>query len=415
MTTFHFKESEQMKEKRSLFNLIFGRQKQAPATASYLQMLNGYNPTFTTFDGEIYDSKVARQCIDRIATCCAKLIPKHIKGSINNEVNLSINQLLQNRPNPFMSTYDFIYKIISMLYTDSNAFVYIQKDTKGYITGFYPVEATSYQLFQNENGEIYLQFIFLNGQTYYIPYLQLIHLRLFYNQNDLFGTKSGVLKTDLQTSVTASEGIANAVRTSNNLKGILKFTNSMLKEKDIKASKDAFVKDYLNMENTSGIASLDAKAEFQEVNIKPITLDKAQLEQVNNNVYDYFGISEKIIRNDFTDNEWNAFYEGVIEPRAMQLSYEFTNKIFSNRAIEEGNKIIFTANRLQYQSLDKKKQILEIALPYGLLTKDMALEVLDLPPIGGDEGKKIIQSLNNIDSSIANSYQGGDENNGKEN
>lgn len=405
MIICHFKESEAMKEKRSLFNLIFGREKQAPITAQYLQMLNNFNPMFTTFDGSIYNSKVARQCIDRIATYCAKLIPKHIKGSINNEVNLSINQLLKNRPNPLMNTYDFIYKTISMLYTDSNAFVFIQKDKQGYITGFYPVIATNYQLFQNEQNEIYLEFNFINGQTYYLPYLQLIHLRLFYNQNDLFGTNNRVLKTDLQTSVTASEGIANAVRTSNNLKGILKFTNSMLKEKDIKASKDAFVRDYLSLENTSGIASLDAKAEFQEVNIKPITLDKSQLEQVNNNVYDYFGISEKIVRNDFTDNEWNAFYEGVIEPRAMQLSYEFTNKIFSNKAIEEGNKIIFTANRLQYQSLEKKKQILEVALPYGLLTKDLALEILDLPPIGGDEGKKIIQSLNNIDSSIANDYQ----------
>lgn len=397
-----------MKEKRSLFGMIFGKQKQAPITASYLQMLNGFNPTFTNYTGNLYESKVARQCIDRIATYCSKLIPKHIKGSINNEVNLTINQLLQNRPNPLMNTYDFIYKIISMLYTDSNAFVFIQKDKQGYITGFYPIIATQYELFQNESNEVYLQFDFLNGQTYYIPYLQLIHLRLFYNKGDIFGTNSNVLKTDIQTSVTASEGIANAIKTSNNLKGILKFTNSMLKEKDIKASKDAFVKDYLSLENTSGIASLDAKAEFQEVNIKPITLDKAQLEQVNNNVYDYFGISEKIIRNDFTDNEWNAFYEGVIEPRAMQLSYEFTNKIFSNVAIQEGNKIVFTANRLQYQSLDKKKQILEIALPYGLLTKDMALEVLDLPPIGGEEGKKIIQSLNNIDSSIANDYQGGE-------
>ena len=381
MTTFHLKESGPMKEKRSFFKLIFGREKQAPITSEYLQLLNNYNPVFTTFNGNIYDSKVARQCIDRIATYCAKLIPKHIKGSINNEVNLSINRLLQNRPNPFMNTYDFIYKIISQLYTDSNAFVYIQKDSNGYIVGFYPILATTYQLFQNEAGEVYLQFNFINGQTYYIPYLEIIHLRLFFNKGDLFGSDNQVLRTDLQTSVTASEGIANAVRTSNNLKGILKFTNSMLKEKDMKASKDAFVKDYLNLENTSGIASLDAKAEFQEVNIKPITLDKAQLEQVNNNVYDYFGISEKIVRNDFTDNEWNAFYEGVIEPRAMQLSYEFTNKIFSNRAIEEGNKIIFTANRLQYQSLDKKKQILEVALPYGLLTKDMALEILDLPPI----------------------------------
>jgi hypothetical protein len=105
------------------------------------------------------------------------------------------------------------------------------------------------------------------------------------------------------------------------------------------------------------------------------------MEQVNYNIYDYFGISEKIVRNSFTDDEWNAFFEGVIEPRAMQMSYEFTNKIFTEKAIDEGNKIVFTANRLQYQSLEKKKKILEVALPYGLLTKDLALEILDLPPI----------------------------------
>lgn len=373
---------EKKKEKRSLFQTIFGnpQREPIPETTTYLQMLNSYNPIYNTISTDLYDNKVARLCIDRIATHCAKMIPKHIKGSINNEVNLTINQMLQHRPNPLMNTYDFIYKIISNLYTDSNAFVYIQK-RDGLIVGFYPVLATSYQLFQNKSGEIYLQFVFINGQTYYIPYLELIHLRLFYNKHDIFGTDSKVLKTDLQTSLTASEGIANAIRTSNNLKGILKFTNTMLKEKDIKASKEAFVRDYLNLENTSGIASLDAKAEFQEVNIKPITLDKSQLEQVNYNVYDYFGISEKIVRNDFTDDQWNAFYEGVIEPRAMQLGYEFTNKIFSNQAIRDGNKIVFTTNRLQYQSLDKKKKILEIALPYGLLTKDLALEILDLPTI----------------------------------
>lgn len=379
---------EKKKEKRSLFDTIFGRPQQEPVpqTSTYLQMLNSYNPIFNNVSTDIYDNKVARTCIDRIATHCAKLIPRHIKGSINNEVDLAINQLLQNKPNPLMNTYDFIYKIISNLYSDSNAFVYIQKEKdqatgRTFITAFYPVLATSYQLYQDKRGTIYLQFVFVNGQTYYIPYTELIHLRLFYNKHDIFGTDSKVLKTDLQTALTASEGIANAVRTSNNLKGILKFTNTMLKEKDIKASKDAFVRDYLNLENTSGIASLDAKAEFQEVNMKPITLDKNQLEQVNYNVYDYFGISENIVRNKFTDEEWDSFYEGVIEPRAMQMGYEFTNKVFSNQAIREGNKIIFSANKLQYKSIDKKIKLLDTILPYGLLSKDLALEILDLPPI----------------------------------
>ena len=343
-------------------------------------MLNSYNPYFSTASENIYDSKVARTCIDRIATHCAKLIPKHIQNDLSRSINGDINYLLQHRPNPLMNTYDFIYKIISMLYTDSNAFIYIQKDENGYIKAFYPVLAMTYDLLQDQSNKTYLQFQFITGQTYTIPYLELIHLRLFYNKHDIYGTNNRVLRTDLETALTTSEGMKNAIRTSNNLKGILKFTNTILKEKDIKASKDAFVKDYLTMENSSGIASLDAKAEFQPIDLKPITLDKAQIEQVNYNIYDYFGISESIVRNKFTPTEWNAFYEGVIEPRAIQLSYEFTNKIFSDVAIREGHKIVFFANRLQYADIDQKIKLFEKVLPYGLLTKDEALEILDLPP-----------------------------------
>lgn len=402
-----------MKEKRNLFSMFFGKKEPTKITETQLQMLNSYNPVFTTINGNTYDSKVARQCIDRIATHCAKLIPKHIKESISNPIKGDINFLLQNEPNPIMTKFDFIYKTISMLYTDSNAFVYIAKDRQGMITGFYPVLALSYDLLQDATGTIFLQFQFINGQTYTIPYLELIHLRLFYNKHDIFGTGSKVLKTDLETAHTASEGIKNAIKTSNNLKGILKYTNSMLKEKDIKASKDAFVKDFLNLENESGIAAVDGKAEFQEVNLKPITLDKEQLEQVNYNIFDYFGISEKIVKNNFSSEEWNAFFEGVIEPRAIQMSDAFTNKIFSYKARKDGHKIIFTANRLQYASLDSKINLIKVAGSYGLLTKDDGREILDMSPLGGEEGKKILQSLNNIDSSIANNYQGG-VSNGKE-
>ena len=398
------------KEKRSLFSTIFGNKKQTEVTKTQLQMLNSYNAQFTTLGNDTYDSKVARQCIDRIATHCAKLIPKHIKDSISNNIKGDINFLLQNQPNPITTKFDFIYRVISMLYTDSNAFVFIAKDKTGYITGFYPVLATNYDLLEDTTGKIYLQFKFMNGKEYTLPYLELIHLRLFYNKHDIFGTNNKVLKTDIDTAHTASEGIKNAIKTSNNLKGILKYTNSMLKEKDIKASKEAFVRDFLNLENESGIAAVDSKAEFEAVNLKPITLDREQLKQVNNNIFDYFGISEKIVNNSFTTEDWNAFYEGVIEPRAIQMSDAFTNKIFSYKAIKDGHKIVFTANRLQYATLANKISLLKEAGALGLLTKDEAREIIDLHPLGGEEGAKIIQSLNNIDSSIANDYQGGDKN-----
>lgn len=399
------------KERRNLFSSIFGKKsdKQKNVTQTQFQLLSGWNTQFSTLPEGTYNSKIARQVIDRIATHCAKLVPKHIQGSITNNIRGDINFLLSNQPNPLMNTFDFIYRVISLLYTDCNAFIFIAKDNLGNITGFYPVLATTYELLEGVDGTMYLQFDFINGKTYTLPYLELIHLRLFYNRNDIFGMSNKVLQTDLNTAHTVSEGIDKAIKTTSNLKGILQYENSMLKEEDLKKSKNNFVTDFLNMDNEGGIAALDAKAKFQAVELKPITLDNEQLKQVNYNIFDYFGVSEKIINNSFTEEEWNAFYEGVVEPRAIQMGQAFTNKIFKRKSIKEGHQIIFTANRLQYASLKTKTDLLKVVAPWAMLKVDEGREILDLPPIGGEEGNRILQSLNNIDSTIANQYQIGGE------
>lgn len=400
------------KERRNLFSPIFGKKsdKQKNVTQTQFQLLSGWNTQFSTLPEGTYNSKIARQVIDRIATHCAKLAPKHIQGSITNNIRGDINFLLSNQPNPLMNTFDFIYRVISLLYTDCNAFIFIAKDNLGNITGFYPVLATTYELLEGVDGTMYLQFDFINGRTYTLPYLELIHLRLFYNRNDIFGMSNKVLQTDLNTAHTVSEGIDKAIKTTSNLKGILQYENSMLKEEDLKKSKNNFVTDFLNMDNEGGIAALDAKAKFQAVDLKPVTLDNEQLKQVNYNIFDYFGVSEKIINNSFTEEEWNAFYEGVVEPRAIQMGQAFTNKIFKRKSIKEGHQIIFTANRLQYASLKTKTELLKVVAPWAMIKVDEGREILDLSPLGGEEGNRILQSLNNIDSTIANQYQiGGEE------
>lgn len=398
-------------KKEGLFSRLFNKSEKVLDYSTQLQLLSGYNSVYTDIDANnIYNQKVARQCIDRIATHTAKLIPRHIKASLSAEQDSQIGFLLANKPNPIMNTYDFLYRTISMLYTSSNAFIFVARNQLGIVTGFYPLLALSYQLYQDENGVIYLQFTFINGQMYMLPYLELIHLRLFYNQNDIFGTLDNVLKTDLQTAQTSSEGIKNAIKTSTSLKGILKFTNAMLKDKDIITSKEKFVQDYLNLENEGGIAALDGKADFEAINMKPITLDADQLKMVNSNIYDYFGISEAIVKNNFKADEWNAFYEGVVEPRAMQMGYEFTNKLFNKKAIKEGHRIIFSTNRLMYATLDSKVNLIKNASAYGFIKTDEAREILGLAPLGGAEGQRILQSLNSIDTTIANEYQSSKKN-----
>lgn len=398
------------KEKRSLLETIFGKKEpKTEQTYTGYKLLSGYEAFFTHWGKDTYDSKVARTAIDRIATQAAKLTPKHIQGSVTNHIQGDINYLLQNKPNPIMNTYDFLYKITSQLYTYNNAFVYIQKNSQGYITGFYPILSYEDKLLEDRSGNVYLKFKFTGEKSYILPYTDLIHLRRFYNEDDYWGTSNKVLDTDLEAAHTSSEGIKNAIQTSNSLKGILAF-QGMLKPEDIKANRDNFVKDFLGSGNKAGIAALDSKASFQDINLKPITLDDKQLDKVNQNIYDYFGVSENIIRNSYSPEEWNAFYEGVIEPLAIQYEQAFTNAIFNEDSIRiDGNRIIFTTHRLQYASLDQKIKLVQTLASFGLIMKDEAREVLELAPLGGDEGKKILQSLNNIDSSIANEYQGGNE------
>lgn len=394
--------------KRSLFKVIFGG-KQKEEYLTKVEMLGDYNSTFSSLTSEVYDTKVARQCIDRLAVHTAKLMPKHIKGKANVNIQGDINYLLSHRPNPINNTYDFLYRIRSQYESNSNAYIYIDKDSRGYIVGFYPIVAKEEQLLENKNGKLVLKFKFVDNQVYYANYLNLIHLRKFYNRNDIFGENNHVLRTDLEASVVASEGITNAVKSTANLRGILKFQNAYLKDEDIEASQKRFVKAFVNKNNRSGIGVLDGKADFQPIKLDPVILNKDQLERVNNNIYEYFGISEHIITNNYNNTEWNAFFEGAIEPFAIQMSYEFTNKIFSDQAIQEGNQIIFSTNRLQYANLDSKINLIRTLASYGMLKVDEAREIIDMTPLGGENGEKILQSLNNIDSTIANNYQGGNK------
>lgn len=86
----------------------------------------------------------------------------------------------------------------------------------------------------------------------------------------------------------------------------------------------------------------------------------------------------------YTEDQWNAFYESTIEPLAVQMSLEFTCKLFTDREIGHGNEIVFEANRLQYASVRTKLGLVQL-VDRGIMTPNQLAEVFNLPPVpGGD-------------------------------
>lgn len=400
------------KERRSLFNMIFGNKKQKILEQT-LQLLSGFNATYTVISDNLKDNIITKECINAIATHCAKMIPRHyqINGELKKAINGDINYIISCRPNPFMTVYQFLYKTVALWLAQNNEYIYIDIDNRGYLRGLYPLNPLFCTLIEYEN-EIWLKFQFLNGNIYYIKYSRVIHLRDYYIDHDFYGDTNEVLLSAIETQTVADDGIKNAIKISTSLRGIIKATNSLLKDKDIQNMRDNFINDLLK--STTGIAGLDARMDFKEINLEPVLLNKDQLEMVNGNIYGYFMVSEEIIKSQYTADEWNAFYESVLEPRAIQMGQAFTNAIFGEKAIKQGHCIEFSVNRIKYAKTDTKISLIKEAGSLGLITVDEGREILDLPAIGGEEGSKRLQTLNVINSNLADKYQGGGNNNGQE-
>lgn len=406
------------KEKRSLFKMIFGNKKQDDFKFNnFLKLLSGYNATFSNVSDEIDENIVAKECIDAIATHAAKLLPKHyqVVNGVKNHVQGEINYILSVKPNKFMTVYDFLYKTISLLYSQNNEYIYIDIDEKGYLVGLYPLNPLFCQFVEYEN-DVWLKFQFLDGNVYYAKYDRVIHLRRFFSKHDFYGDSNDVLHSSLETQTVADDGIKNAVKISASLRGVIKASNNMLKTKDLTELRDDFVQNILS--STSGIGSLDSRFDFETINLKPILLDEEQLKQVNGNIYKYFRISEKILDSSFSDEEWNAFYESVIEPLAIQMEQAFRNAIFSEKAIKDGHTIEFSVNRIKYAKTETKIKLLKEVGILGIIKVDEGREILDLPALGGEEGNKRLQTLNVVNANMADDYQGRNidkkENGGKE-
>ena len=150
---------------------------------------------------------------------------------------------------------------------------------------------------------------------------------------------------------------------------------------------------------------MDATTDFIPVKIEPTTASENQIKIFDDKILSYFGVSENILQSKYTEDEWNAFYESVLEPIGLQMSLEFTNKIFTPTEKNFGNEIIFESNRLQYASNKTKIEVLRYA--NNIMTINELREIFNLSP--REDGDVIMQDLNHIDSTIANEYQVGGE------
>lgn len=357
--------------------LFHGRKMQV--IDSYFKMLNGYSPTFTSFNGGVYEMDLTRVAINSFATHCSKLKPE-VEGSAHKR----LERVLQYKPNYFMDTVKFIKRLATILAVENTAFIVPIEDEAGNLCGWYPIRPQRCEVVEAA-GQVYLRYLFANGEYGAIEFERVGIMTDFEYSDDLFGEDNTTLKPTMQLIHTQNEGIINAVKNSANIRFLAKVAN-MLKPEDIKKERERFTEDNLSADNKSGMIIYDNKfSDLKQVESKPYTPNALQMQQIQDSVCTHFGTSMDILQNKFDENTWNAYYEGKIEPFAIQLSLVMTNMTFTKREIAQGNAIVFSANRLQYASNATKLQVSTQLFDRALLCRNDVMDIWNMAHVEGGE------------------------------
>lgn len=408
-----------IKELRSMFGNIFVKAKKQMQGLRLFRTLNGYLPVVAnTNNTQAYYNYLMRACLRAIATHVAKADIKHIRyvkdanGNIDTiPQDSNIANLLSGQPNPFMNSSEFLFKLTTNLLIHNNAFAYIKEDEKGNALGVYPLNSSfvtymeAAQTLSDETGNLFVKFNFRGGQEIIAPFEQIIHIKRDYFENDLMGSyNDNALYPLLQLTNTVHNGIINAVANGPaNIRGSLHF-NQTLKVSDLKAKAAEMLSHFFDIQNNSGIIVTDASTgEFKPYENKAILLDAAQMEAIQKQVFGYFNVNAKFVFSEYSETEFSAVFNSVISPILKQYSEAFTYKLFTERERGFGNKILFTANRIEHTSDLTKAAILQYGGPLGIFSKNEFRQLFGFAPQEG--GERTVESLNFVSVDVKDEYQ----------
>ena len=375
---------------RDYFSALFGRFRTLVKTGTWRE-IGTFTAQFSSFGSDIYTNDIVRGCIRSLAEHTSKANPRVVRRTSTGwqQGDQRLQQLIQMRPNPHMSGKDFLYKVRTTLEIHNTAFIFIERENvkgggAGRVIGLHPVPPAQHEAVEIQGERLAIQFSFPSGRKQIIPWGDLAVLRKDYLTSEIYGESNAPIRKSLELLNTTNEGLANAIKSTANLRGILKSTKAMLDPASVKKQKEDFVRDYLNIENEGGIASLDATQDFQPITMAPQIANYKQTEELRLNIYRYFGVNDDILMSKVVGDNFAAFYESRIEPFLLALSLELTYKIFSDRERGFGNEIVFEANRMQFASADVKLRLMD-AVDRGIMTLNEYREILNMAPVeGGD-------------------------------
>lgn len=381
----------------SLFDKIF-RPKEAKKSDDVVQNgtiifkeLNNYRPVFTDHNGEIYESELVRSAIDARARHISKL-----KVEMRGTALPSLQNKMRQGPNQWQTWSQFLYRLSTILDIQNTAFVVPVFDASMVITGFYPILPKKCEVVEYK-GEPWLRYKFANGDVAAVEFRKCAILNKFQYKDDFFG-EPNVIEDTMKLIDIQNRGIEEAVKNSASYR-FLAQVNNFTKADDLKNERKRFSEENLTKDAEAGGLLLfpNTYQNIQQIKSTPYTVDADQMKLIDDNVSKYFGVNDAILKNEAKGDELDAFFNGAIEPFAIQFSEAMTKAMFSERERSQGSYLIANANRLQYMTTAQKVQMAQQMLDRGVMSINEARELFNYVPVEGGDIRTIRGEYKNAD------------------
>lgn len=344
--------------------------------------LRNYRPVFHDHHGEIYESDLIREAIDARARHISKL-----KAYISGTAQPALQSKLRQGPNQWQTWSQFLYRTSTILDIHNTVFIVPVFDESLTITGYYPVLPARCEIVEYA-GLPWLRYHFSHGETAAVELRKCALLTKFQYKDDFFGETNSAVDETMKLIDVQNQGIEDAVKNSASYRFIAQ-VNNFSKTEDLAKERKRFSEENLTKDAESGGILLfpNTYSNIQQVSAKPYTVDADQRKQIEDNVFRYFGVNDKIMKNEANGDELDAFFNGAIEPFAIQLSEAMTKAIFSERERSTGSYFAVNANRLQYMSVSAKVQMAKELGDRGAILIDEIRELFNYAPLPDGSGQ----------------------------
>ena len=359
------------------------------------RLLNGYTPRFTSWSGGVYESEKIRASIHARATHISKL-----KVDLMGSARPSLQAKMKHAPNEFQTWSQFLYRLSTILDIHNTAFIIPVYDQYGEPSGIFTPLPHRCELV--EFGETpYIRYEFSWGQKAAIELEYCGVMTKFQYKDDFFGESNRPLFPTMELIHMQNQGIEEGVKSAATYRFMAQL-NNFAKAEDLKKERRRFTEENFARDSEGGGLLLfpNTYSNIQQISAKPFVVDADQMKQINENVYEYFGVNEDVLTNKAYGDSWSAFYEGAVEPFAIQFSEVMTKMLFTLREQSQGNKVMATSNRLQYMTNKDKLDVSSQLLDRGIFTINDVREIWNLPPLENGDTRIIRGEYYNADEKV---------------